>query len=42
MTGGYVTGGWGFVIAAYALTAVGFLAYGISLIMRLRETKSDD
>jgi len=24
------------------LTAIGFLAYGISLIMRLRETKSDD
>ena len=36
---GVVTGGWGFVIAAYSLTAAVFLIYGISLIMRLRETK---
>jgi len=36
---GVITGGWGFVIAAYSVTAAGFLIYGISLVMRLRETK---
>ena len=36
---GVITGGWGYVIAAYALTASAFLIYAISLIMRLRETK---
>ena len=42
MTGGVVVGGWGFVVAAYALTAAGFLIYGITLIRRLKEMKSDD
>ena len=42
MTEGVVTGGWGFVIAAYALTAAGFLIYGLMLRSRLRETKSHE
>jgi hypothetical protein len=33
---GYITGGWGFVIAAYSLTVVALAIYGISLIARLR------
>ena len=33
---GVVQGGWEFVIAAYSITAVGLLAYGISLIARLK------
>ena len=33
---GVVTGGWGFVWAAYAITTIGLLIYGISLITRLR------
>jgi hypothetical protein len=37
MTQGVVTGGWSFVIAAYALTATVFLIYGITLLVRLRE-----
>ena len=36
---GVITGGWGYVIAAYSLTGAAFLIYAISLIMRLRETK---
>ena len=36
---GVITGGWGYVIAAYSLTGAAFLIYTISLIMRLRETK---
>ena len=39
MTGGYITGGWGFVIAAYALTASALLLYGVSLWMRLKGEK---
>ena len=34
---GVVTGGWGFVWAAYALTAAALLVYGVTLITRLRE-----
>jgi len=37
MSQGVVTGGWGFVVAAYTLTAAVFLIYGISLIARLRD-----
>ena len=37
---GVVQGGWPFVIAAYSVTAIGFLAYGISLFVRLREGRS--
>ena len=33
---GVVTGGWGFVWAAYAITTLAFLFYGVSLIARLR------
>lgn len=33
---GQITGGWGFVIAAYTLTAVVLVTYGVSLIVRLR------
>lgn len=40
MTGGYITGGWGYVIAAYGLTGALLLFYGISLAMRLRGEKS--
>jgi hypothetical protein len=39
---GVVQGGWEFVIAAYTITALGFLIYGVSLAMRLRELKKDD
>lgn len=42
MTEGVVTGGWGFVWAAYALTAAGFLIYGWSLWSRLREANRDE
>lgn len=39
---GVISGGWGFVWAAYTLTTVAFLIYGISLMARLRyEHKSD-
>ena len=37
MTEGIVVGGWGFVWAAYALTAIVFLSYGVVLITRIRE-----
>jgi hypothetical protein len=40
MTGGVVTGGWGFVWAAYTLTAAALFLYGVTLITRLREEKS--
>jgi hypothetical protein len=39
---GVVEGGWEFVIAAYTITAVGFLVYGVSLIVRLKELKKHD
>jgi len=31
---GVVTGGWGYVIAAYAITSLAFLIYGVGLIRR--------
>jgi len=34
MTGGVVIGGWGFVWAAYGITAAAFLIYGITLWRR--------
>ena len=40
MSGGVVTGGWGFVWAAYVLTAAALFLYGVTLITRLREEKS--
>ena len=33
---GTITGGWGFVWAAYGLSAFVFVAYAISLVTRLR------
>lgn len=33
---GVINGGWSYVIAAYAISAVLFLSYGISLFVRLR------
>jgi len=40
MTEGVVTGGWGFVWAAYTVTAAALFLYGVTLITRLREEKS--
>ena len=37
MPEGVIAGGWSYVIAAYALTAVGLLAYGWSLWRGWRE-----
>jgi len=39
MTGGYITGGWSFVWAAYGWTALVLAAYGFSLFARLRKTR---
>jgi len=39
MTGGYITGGWSFVWAAYGWTAFVLAAYGFSLFARLRKTR---
>jgi len=40
MTGGVVVGGWGYVIAAYSVTAIAFLIYGVMLITKLRDEQS--
>lgn len=40
MTGGYVTGGWAFVWAAYGWTALVLAAYGIALFARARGRNS--
>jgi len=37
---GTVTGGWNFVIAAYSVTALVFVVYGVTLITRLREARN--
>jgi len=37
---GVVVGGWGFVWAAYGITAAVLLIYGVSLITRLREERA--
>ena len=39
MSGGYITGGWSFVWAAYGWTALVLTSYGISLVVRLRRTR---
>ena len=39
MSGGVVTGGWNFVIAAYSVTLVVLAIYGVSLVTRLREER---
>jgi hypothetical protein len=36
VSGGYISGGWGYVWFAYGWTAFVLLAYGVSLIARLR------
>lgn len=40
MTEGVVTGGWGFVSAAYALTFLAFAVYGATLLAKLRSEKT--
>ena len=40
MPEGVIVGGWGYIIAAYALVAVVLVLYATSLIRRLR--KADD
>jgi heme exporter protein D len=39
MTGGVIYGGWGFVWAAYGLSASVLLIYGISVVMRYRRER---
>ena len=39
---GVVQGGWEYVIAAYTITAVAFVVYGVSLIVRLKELRKHD
>ena len=36
---GIVTGGWEFVWAAYALTAIALIAYGVMAVTRSREER---
>jgi hypothetical protein len=36
MSGGVITGGWNFVVAAYAVTVTVLTVYGVTLITRLR------
>jgi hypothetical protein len=40
MSAGVVSGGWNFVIAAYAVTFSVLFIYGVSLVTRLREERS--
>jgi hypothetical protein len=40
MSAGVVSGGWNFVIAAYAVTFSVLFIYGVSIITRLREERS--
>jgi heme exporter protein D len=37
---GVVVGGWEFVWAAYGITATGFAIYIVSLIVRLKESRT--
>jgi hypothetical protein len=39
---GVVQGGWEFVIAAYSVTAIGFLVYAVSLFTRLKGANKHD
>jgi len=41
MPEGVIVGGWGYVIAAYSITAAGLLVYTWSLISRLRKLERD-
>lgn len=36
---GVISGGWEFVIAAYAITTLALVAYGVSLFVRLRDER---
>jgi hypothetical protein len=40
MSAGVVSGGWNFVIAAYAVTFSVLFIYGVSLVTRFREERS--
>lgn len=40
MTGGIVTGGWGFVWAAYGITLAAFIIYSISIFVRYRQEQA--
>jgi len=40
MSGGVVTGGWNFVIAAYVVTFAVLFIYGVTIITRLRAERS--
>jgi hypothetical protein len=42
MTGGVVTGGWSFVVAAYAVTFTILAIYGVTLITRFRVESARD
>jgi hypothetical protein len=37
---GVVQGGWEYVIAAYAITFLAFVIYGVTLITKLREEQA--
>lgn len=37
---GVVLGGWEYVWAAYGVTAVAFLIYGVTLVTRFRDAKA--
>ncbi|HYC87836.1 MAG TPA: CcmD family protein [Thermoanaerobaculia bacterium] len=39
---GVIQGGWEFVIAAYTITGIALVVYGISLIVRLKELNKHD
>jgi len=39
MTEGVITGGWGYVWAAYGISATVFIVYTVSLAARLRKPK---
>lgn len=40
MSGGVVTGGWNYVVAAYAITFSVLFIYGVSIVTRFREERS--
>ena len=39
---GIVQGGWEFVIAAYTITGLALVIYGVSLFVRLKELQKHD
>jgi hypothetical protein len=40
MSGGYIQGGWNFVIAAYSASLLLLLTYGVSLYIRYRNERA--